>query len=149
VPPSEKRGRVHTSTITVAILPEPEAGGVKVGRGEIEVETCRGTGPGGQKRNKTESAVVITHRPSGVAVRCDAGRSQHRNREAALALLEARLSAAERARRDAARAEDRRLQLGSGERGDKRRTIRERDNMVVDHPTGRRWTYRDYLRGEW
>jgi peptide chain release factor 1 len=140
---------VHTSTITVAVLPEPSAAQVKLGEKDLDWETCRGSGPGGQKRNKTESAVVVRHLPTGLLVRCESERSQSQNKESALALLRARLFAAERERQASARAAERRQQVGSGERGDKRRTVAVQRDSVVDHPTGRRWTYRQYARGEW
>jgi peptide chain release factor 1 len=149
VPPNERRGRVHTSTITVAVLAEPKRTELVIPPRDIEMKTCLATGAGGQHLQKTESAVTLTHLPTGLSVRCQSERSQHQNRETALALLRARLHAAEQSKRDAARAEDRRKQVGSGMRGDKRRTIRCQDGVVVDHPTGRSWTLRTYERGEW
>jgi len=149
VPPSEKRGRVHTSTITVAVLPEQADVEVRIPDGDLDWSTCRGTGPGGQARNKTESTVLLTHRPTGLQVRCETSRSQQHNRIAALALMRAKLWARERERAHAERAQERRDQLGSGMRGDKRRTIRCQDGTVVDHVTGRRWELRAYLRGSW
>jgi peptide chain release factor 1 len=115
----------------------------------VQRVTCRGSGAGGQHRNKTETCVVLTHRPTGLTVRCESERSQHQNEETALALLRARLHAAEEERHTAARAGDRRRQVGSGMRGDKRRTIRCQEGTVVDHLTGRTWTLRAYQRGEW
>jgi len=149
VPPNEKRDRVHTSTITVAVLPEPTEVEVRVDERDLDWSTCRGTGAGGQKRNKTESTVLLTHRPSGLQVRCETSRSQQHNRAMALVLLRARLWAAERDRVQGARAVERQAQKGSGMRGDKRRTIRCQDGVVTDHVLGRRWPLRDYLRGEW
>ncbi|HEY2744888.1 MAG TPA: peptide chain release factor-like protein, partial [Polyangia bacterium] len=149
VPPNERRGRVHTSTITVAVLPEPSAVEVRVDERDLDWSTCRGTGAGGQKRNKTESTVLLTHRPSGLQVRCESSRSQQHNRALALVLLRARLWAAERERVSSARAAERQAQKGSGMRGDKRRTIRCQDGVVTDHLLGKRWPLRDYLRGEW
>jgi peptide chain release factor 1 len=149
VPPNEKRGRVQTSTITVAVLPEPSVAELRIGPMDLEVLVCRGSGPGGQHRNKTESCVVMTHLPTGLTVRCESERSQHQNRETALGLLRARLHAAERERLYTARADDRRRQVGSGMRGDKRRTIRCQEGVVVDHVTGKSWSLRDYERGEW
>jgi peptide chain release factor 1 len=149
IPPSEKRGRVHTSTITVAVLPEPSPVEVRLDERDLDWSTCRGTGAGGQKRNKTESTVLLTHRPSGLQVRCETSRSQQHNRAMALVLLRARLWAAERAQVQDARDAERRAQKGSGMRGDKRRTIRCQDGVVTDHVLGRRWPLRDYLRGEW
>jgi peptide chain release factor 1 len=149
VPPSEKRGRVHTSTITVAVLPEPAEVEVRVAPGDLDWSYCLGTGPGGQARQKTSSTVLLTHRPTGLQVRCETSRSQHHNRIAALALMRAKLWAREHQRVHDARAVERREQLGSGMRGDKRRTIRCQDGTVVDHVTGRRWELRAYLRGNW
>jgi peptide chain release factor 1 len=149
VPPGEKRGRVHTSTITVAVLPEPSPIELRLEEKDLDWSTCRGTGSGGQKRNKTESTVLLTHRPTGLQVRCETSRSQLANRQTALAMLRARLHAIAEDRGAAARAADRRRQVGSGMRGDKRRTIRCQDGTVVDHQTGRRWELRRYLRGEW
>lgn len=140
---------MHTSTITVAVLSEPTAAELRFAPGDVERVTCRGSGAGGQHRNKTESAVMLTHRPTGLTVRCESERLQHQNEGTALALLRARLHAAETERRTAARADNRRRQVGSGMRGDKRRTIRCQEGVVVDHPTGRTWTLRAYERGEW
>ncbi|HXT99717.1 MAG TPA: peptide chain release factor-like protein, partial [Polyangia bacterium] len=149
IPPNEKHGRVHTSTITVAVLPEPTEVEVRIAPGDLDWSYCLGTGPGGQTRNKTACTVLLTHRPTGLQVRCETTRSQHHNRIDALALLRAKLWAREHERVHAARAQERRDQLGSGMRGDKRRTIRCQDGTVVDHVTGRRWELRQYLRGNW
>lgn len=150
VPPNEKRGRVHTSTVTVAVLPEPAE--ADVGRDvldQVRLTYSRGSGPGSQHRNKTDSCVTAIHLPTGVEARCDATPSQTRNRDAAIGTLLARLQ--ERIV-NASRADlngKRRGQVGSGMRGDKRRTIRMQDGIVTDHLTGRRWRLREYLRGEW
>jgi len=149
IPPNDKHGRVHTSTITVAVLPEPTEVEVRIAPGDLEWSTCYGTGPGGQKRNKTESTVLLTHRPTGMQIRCETSRSQQQNRVTALALLRARLWARVHEKLTAERAQERRDQLGSGMRGDKRRTIRCQDGTVVDHVTGRRWELKAYLRGNW
>ncbi len=149
VPPNDKRGRVHTSTITVAVLPEPSAAELRLARGDVTRATCRGSGAGGQHRNKTETCVVLTHKSTGLVVRCESERSQRQNGETALALMRSRLQAAETERQSKARAGDRRRQVGSGMRGDKRRTVRCQDGIVVDHPTGRTWQLRTYQRGEW
>ena len=149
VPPNEKRGRVHTSTVTVAVLPEPTAVQVRLDERDLEYKTCRASGAGGQKVNKTDSAVQLTHKPTGLMVRVETERSQHQNRATALALLRARLWQAQRDMDAAARDKDRRLQVGSGMRGDKRRTIAVQRGTVVDHVTGRSWRVDDYLRGNW
>lgn len=149
MPPTEKRGRVHSSTITVAVLDEPVEAALVIAPADLEWQTCRGSGAGGQHRNKTETAVQLRHRPTGTAVRCESERSQAQNRRTALALLRAKLWEAQQRAQAAARAQERREQLGTGERGDKRRTVRVQDGQVVDHQSGRRWRLRDYLKGEW
>src|SRR5262245_49133844 len=149
IPPNDKHGRVHTSTITVAVLPEPTEVEVRVAPGDLDWSYCLGTGAGGQARQKTSSTVLLTHRPTGLQVRCETSRSQSHNRVAALALMRAKLWAREHQRVHDARAVERRGQHGSGMRGDKRRTIRCQDGTVVDHVTGRRWELRAYLRGNW
>lgn len=149
VPPNEKRGRVHTSTVTVAVLLEPSPGVIQVAAADVQESVARGSGPGGQHRNKTESCVSLRHLPTGITVRCDEGRSQTMNREIAWSTLRARIFAAEEAALRDGRDRERRGQVGSGMRGDKRRTIRCQDGVVTDHVTGRRWPLRSYLRGEW
>lgn len=149
VPPTDKRGRVQSSTITVAVLPAPDPVAVVIDDRDLSWSTCRASGNGGQALQKTESAVQLTHHPSGIQVRCESERSQQQNRATALGLLRARLLAAAsetaKRERDAAR----RTQAGCGERGDKRRTIREQDGLVHDHQTGQTFALRDYLRGNW
>lgn len=140
---------MQTSTVTVAVLPEPEESQIKILDKDVEVVPCRGSGPGGQNRNKVESAVMLRHGPSGIQVRCESERSQHQNRATAMALLRARLWQAENDKAFKVREENRRQQVGSGMRGDKRRTIRVQDGQVHDHETGRSWSFKDYERGEW
>jgi peptide chain release factor 1 len=148
-PPSDKRGRVHTSTVTVAVLPEPTEAEVQVSDRDLEFIPTRGSGPGGQNRNKVETAVILRHLPSGLQVRCETERSLKQNKETALALLRARLWAAENERVTSVRAANRRAQVGSGMRGDKRRTIRCQDGQVTDHFTGKTWRFKEYERGNW
>lgn len=147
MPPNEKRGRVHSSTITVAVLDEPTEHEVYLDPRDLDISYCRGSGAGGQHRNVTDSAVVIRHIPTGVTVRSEGERSQHANKAAAFAVLRARLRQAERSRKAAEREQDRKVQVGSGERGDKRRTIAVQRGTVEDHETGRTWRYKDYERG--
>jgi peptide chain release factor 1 len=149
IPPTEKRGRVQSSTITVAVLEQPTEVQVQLDPRDLEWSTCRGSGAGGQHRNKTETAVQLRHLPTGLMVRCESERSQDQNKRTALALLRARLWAAEREKVSSARAANRKAQVGSGQRGDKRRTIRVQDGHVTDHITGRRWELKAYLRGQW
>jgi peptide chain release factor 1 len=147
VPPTEKRGRVHTSTITVAVMSVPEATDFRLNERDLDIHTTRGSGPGGQHRNKTETEVEITHRPTGLKVRCGAERSQHRNKQLAMEILAARLAENERQARIQGRNMTRREQIGSGQRGDKIRTIRTQDNTVRCELTGKTMPYTQYAKG--
>lgn len=149
VPPTERRGRVHTSTVTVAVLPEPAAHEVCLREADLEWHTMRASGSGGQHLQKTDSAVRLRHKPTGIEVRCETERSQSANRETALRVLRARIAEAARAQALGARADERRRQVGSGQRGDKRRTIRTQDDQVTDHLDGRTWSFKRYVRGDW
>ena len=149
IPPNEKRGRVHSSTITIAVLDEPTATELTIADRDLDWSTCRASGSGGQHLQKTDSAVLLTHIPTGMQVRAEGVRSQLQNRIVALATLRARLAALQREKAHAERSRLRRDQIGSGMRGDKRRTVRVQDGSVVDHETGRSWRLRDYLRGDW
>lgn len=149
VPPTEKRGRVHTSSITVACLPVPSETetSVTIRDSDLEWAFCRGSGKGGQHRNKTNSAVQLHHRISGITVRVDNERSQKQNKLLALEVLRSRLVQMERQRSDSQRNADRRSQTGVAMRGDKRRTIALQRDQVTDHRTGKRAPTREYLRG--
>jgi peptide chain release factor 1 len=149
IPATEKRGRVQSSTITVAVLDEETAVTLEIPESDLEWSACRAPGNGGQNVQKTDSAVRLKHRPTGIAVRAHAQRSYHQNKAVALARLHDQLLAAQRSAATEVRAAERRAQVGSGMRGDKRRTIRVQDDSVVDHATGRTWRYRDYVRGAW
>ena len=140
---------MQTSTVTVAVLQEPTPLQVRMDDRDLEWQTCRASGSGGQKVNKTESAVQLRHVPSGLMVRVETERSQHQNRATARVLLGARLWERERQRLQNERDASRRDQVGAGQRGDKRRTIAVQRGTVVDHVTGKSWTLRDYLRGDW
>ena len=148
ISPTEKRGRVHSSSVTVAVLPVPTETEVRIDERDLEWRTCRSGGKGGQGVNTTDSAVQLAHRPSGIAVRVESERSQQQNRRSALALLRSKLAEAARAGADAARAEDRRAQLGLGMRGCKIRTVGMQRGEVVDHVLGRRMRVKDYLDGK-
>ena len=148
VSPTEKRGRVHTSTITVVILNELPQIKVNILEKDLEWTTCRSSGAGGQHVNKTSSAVQLKHIPSGISVRVES-RSQHQNKQEALSLIKMRLAALEKDKVFSARTTDRKKQAGSGQRGDKIRTIRIQDGIVTDHKTGRRLQYRDYAKAIW
>lgn len=149
IPPNEKRGRVHSSTITVAVLDEATDADVVIHDAELEWSACRSPGSGGQNVQKTDTAVRVKHLPTGITVRAHESRSYHANRATALERLRERLAKAQRDGDAAARAAERRAQVGSGMRGDKRRTIRVQDDSVVDHLTGRTWRYKEYARGDW
>jgi peptide chain release factor 1 len=148
VPPNDRRGRVQTSTITVAVLYEPTPTELTIDPDDLEWSTCRSGKAGGQHMQKTESAFQVIHLPSGLRVRCESERSQHQNRERALSVLRARLHAAAAATAADERNASRRGQIGSGQRGDKRRTIRSQDGTVTDHVLNVRMSLRPYLRGD-
>jgi len=146
VPPSEKRGRVHTSTVTVAVLREPREAEVRLDPKDLDIRTTKSSGPGGQNVQKNDTAVVVTHKPTGISVRCET-KSQHRNKELALGILRARLLVLEQDREEGKRNSKRRSQVGSGMRGDKRRTIAVQRGTVQDHETGKSTSIKSYLRG--
>ena len=133
VPKTETQGRIHTSTATVAVLPEAEDVEIEIHDRDIEMEAMRAGGPGGQNVNKTSSAVRLTHIPTGLTVKCQADPSQHKNRATAMRLLKARLYERERDRLARERSEARSAQVGSGDRSEKIRTYNYKEQRCTDH----------------
>ena len=133
IPKTESQGRVHTSIATVAVLPEAEEVDLNIDQNDLKVDVYRSSGPGGQSVNTTDSAVRITHIPTGLVVSCQDEKSQLKNKNQAMRILRARLLKVKQDEAAAERAKDRKEQVGSGERSDKIRTYNYKDNRVSDH----------------
>jgi peptide chain release factor 1 len=134
VPETESQGRIHTSACTVAVLPEiPESEAIAINAGDLRVDTYRASGAGGQHVNKTDSAIRLTHLPTGVVVECQDERSQHKNRARAMSVLQARLNQMEEDKRNAEEASTRKILVGSGDRSERIRTYNFPQGRVTDH----------------
>ena len=139
VPDTEKQGRVHTSTATVAVLLKPKKTEVNISPSDLEITTYKASGPGGQYVNKTESAIRIVHRPTGLVVTCQSERNQLQNKETALALLSARLLRAQEESDLSKLTEERREQIGWAKRAEKIRTYNYPQNRITDHRINKSW----------
>ena len=133
VPETESAGRIHTSTATVAVMPEVEEVEYAIDPKDLKIDTYHSSGAGGQHVNKTESAIRITHLPTGMVVECQDERSQYKNKDRAMKILRTRLNEAQREKQDADYAQRRRMQIGGAERAEKIRTYRFQEKIVVDH----------------
>ncbi len=136
VPETESQGRIHTSTVTVAVLPEAEDVEIEINPADIKIESCKSSGAGGQHVNKTESAVRLTHKPSGIVIECQEERSQYKNRDKAMKLLKSKLLDIKQREQSDKIASDRKSQVGTGDRSERIRTYNYPQGRVTDHRIG-------------
>ena len=136
VPETETQGRIHTSTVTVAVLPEAEDVEIEINPADLQIDTYRASGAGGQHVNKTESAIRITHLPTGLIVECQDERSQYKNKDKAMKILRSRLYEAKQREQEEQIASERRMQVGTGDRSERIRTYNYPQGRVTDHRIG-------------
>lgn len=136
VPETEAQGRIHTSTVTVAVLPEAEDVEIEINPADLQIDTFRASGAGGQHINKTESAIRITHLPTGLIVECQDERSQYKNKDKAMKVLKSRLLEAKTREQNDALAQERKMQVGSGDRSERIRTYNYPQGRMTDHRIG-------------
>ena len=149
VPETETQGRIHTSTATVAVLPEAEEVDIEINPADLQIDTYRSGGAGGQHVNKTESAIRITHIPTGTVVECQDERSQHKNKDKALKVLRSRLLQSEKQKQKDSLDSDRKNQVGSGDRSERIRTYNYHQNRVSDHISGKTYfSLKEILNGD-
>lgn len=149
IPPNEKRGRVHTSTVTVAVMDIPKNVDAILNPKDLEFQTTKSSGSGGQHLQKTETCVIVKHKPTGLMVRCQNERSQDQNKKFAVALLLDKIQQIQKVKQNQERFQIRKEQVGSGMRGDKVRTIRYQDDIVTNEITGSKISLKKYLKGDW
>lgn len=148
VPPSERKGRVHTSSITVAVLEKETTIDVSINEKDIYVRRYKAGGKGGQHQNKTDSAVEITHVLTGLKAKSDSERCQHANKDIALESLKEKVQEHYNRSKSQNRTETRQNQIGSGMRGDKIQTVQEQNGQVVNHKTGKTTSFKNYIKGK-
>ena len=149
VPETEASGRIHTSTVTVAVLPEAEDIEIEINPADIKLESCKSSGAGGQHVNKTESAVRLTHKPTGIVIECQEERSQFKNRDKAMKLLRTKLYDMERTKRDSELASARKSQVGTGDRSERIRTYNYPQGRITDHRIGLTvYNFENFLAGD-
>ena len=148
-PPTENRGRIHTSVVKVSVMEIKPLQQLVLNNNDIEVKTTRGSGNGGQARNKLETVVVLKHKPTGLIVRCEAERSQYQNKILAYEILESKLKYSYERHHQKTIDEERKNQMGNGHRAEKVRTYMVKHNLGVDHRSGEKFTLSDWLKGKW